>query len=215
MWAGCMLATALGLEDKENQIKLAKADAIQQLVRLLRMNKKESVQLMVIEVLGILCVGEADEEKLSGWAYEQEGERAAVGVAYRNNKETQRCIADEGGIMELSDLLQEPPSEQVQVAVAVCLARVVLSNRQNQERLQEEPHFHFDDIRLQAGMALSIFAYNNTPQQLSLRELGGIKFSIFEPFFTSGDEFQQCQSAFQLGSRNAALCSRQSQVEEW
>ncbi|XP_076439158.1 ankyrin and armadillo repeat-containing protein-like [Babylonia areolata] len=64
---GCMLATALGLEDKENQIKLAKADAIQQLVRLLRMNKKESVQLMVIEVLGILCVGEADEEKLLGW----------------------------------------------------------------------------------------------------------------------------------------------------
>ncbi|KAL8609317.1 hypothetical protein ACOMHN_048873 [Nucella lapillus] len=185
---GCMMAIALGLEDQENQIKLGHADAIQQLVRLLRTRKKnDSVMLLVIKVLGILCLG----------------------VAYRNNKETQRYIAEEGGIHVLSQIVLEPPSEEVQVAVAKSLACVVLSNRQNQEKLFEELHFHFDiilhllkspqqHIRLQAGMALTLFAYNNTPQQLAIREAGGIKYSIFEPFFLSDDEYQQCYSAFQV-----------------
>ena len=54
-----MTAIALGRENMENQNKLAEADAFQQLVRLLRTRKRnDSVLLMVIKVLGILCVGQ-------------------------------------------------------------------------------------------------------------------------------------------------------------
>ena len=65
-------------------------------------------------------------------------------MAYRNNKVTQRRIADEGGIPILVQILLNPPSEEVQVEVAISLACVVLSNRENQEKLQEEPNFKFD-----------------------------------------------------------------------
>jgi len=52
------MTIALGREDIDNQNKLAKTDAFQQLIRLLRIYKdKEGVILMVIKVLGILCVG--------------------------------------------------------------------------------------------------------------------------------------------------------------
>lgn len=185
---GCMTAIAMGRENMEHQNKLAEADAFQQLVRLLRTRKRnDSVLLMVIKVLGILCVG----------------------VAYRSNKVTQRRIAEEGGIPILVQILVNPPSEEVQVEVAISLGCVVLGNRQNQEKLQEEGQFNFDilldllrstnkEIRLHAGMALTIFAFNNTPQQFAIREAGGIKFSIFQQFIESENEYHQCYSAFQI-----------------
>ncbi|KAK7484931.1 hypothetical protein BaRGS_00023851, partial [Batillaria attramentaria] len=188
LYVGCMLSIALGRENLENQNKLAEADAFQQLVRLLRSPKtSDTVLLMVIKVLGILCVG----------------------VAYCNNKVTQRRIADEGGIPILVQILIHPPSEEVQVEVAISLACVVLSNRENQEKLQEEPTFKFEllldllksrnkEIRLHAGMALTIFAFNNTPQQFAIREAGGIKYSVFEPFMNDDDEYHQCYAAFQI-----------------
>lgn len=56
--AGCMMSIALGRENIENQIKLAQTEAFNQLVRLLRTHKDSpQVILMVIQVLGILCVG--------------------------------------------------------------------------------------------------------------------------------------------------------------
>lgn len=54
------------------------------------------------------------------------------------------------------------------------------------------------DIRLKAGMALTIFAFNNTPKQFSIREAGGMKFSVFEMFINSKDETDQCYAAFQV-----------------
>ncbi|XP_061167170.1 ankyrin and armadillo repeat-containing protein-like [Saccostrea echinata] len=185
---GCMMSIALGRENIENQIKLAQTEAFNQLVRLLRTHKDSpQVILMVIQVLGILCVG----------------------VAYCNNKVTQRKIAEEGAIPTLVTYLNQPPSEEVQVEVAIALGCIVLSNTRNQELLQEEPGFNFDvlldllkskseAIRLRAGMALTIFAFNNTPQQYAIREAGGIKYSVFEPFLNSSVEYDVCYAAFQI-----------------
>ena len=47
-------------------------------------------------------------------------------------------------------------------------------------------------------MALTIFAFNNTPQQYAIREAGGIKYSVFETFIDSLDEFHNCYAAFQV-----------------
>lgn len=53
------MSIALGRENIENQIKLAQTEAFNQLVRLLRTHKDSpQVILMVIQVLGILCVGQ-------------------------------------------------------------------------------------------------------------------------------------------------------------
>nr|XP_022304703.1 ankyrin and armadillo repeat-containing protein-like isoform X2 [Crassostrea virginica] len=185
---GCMMSIALGRENIENQIKLAQTEAFNQLVRLLRTHKDSpQVILMVIQVLGILCVG----------------------VAYCNNKVTQRKIAEEGAIPTLVTYLNQPPSEEVQVEVAIALGCIVLSNTRNQELLQEEPGFNFDvlldllkskseAIRLRAGMALTIFAFNNTPQQYAIREAGGIMYSVFEPFLNSSIEYDVSYAAFQI-----------------
>lgn len=67
-----------------------------------------------------------------------------AGVAYRNNKVTQRKILEEGGIPILVQLLLMPPNTDVQVEVAITLACVVLGNRTNQEKLSEEPGFRHD-----------------------------------------------------------------------
>ena len=50
-------------------------------------------------------------------------------------------------------------------------------------------------------MALTIFAFNKTPQQFSIREAGGIKYSVFENFINTPDEFYQCYAAFQVSFR--------------
>ncbi|XP_052802485.1 ankyrin and armadillo repeat-containing protein-like isoform X4 [Mya arenaria] len=188
---GCMMCIALGRESIENQNRLAQQDCFSQLVRLLRRQRSlgtsAKVTLMVIKVLGILCVG----------------------VAYRNNKTTQNKIAEEGAIPLLVQQLNDPISEEVQVEVAISLGCIILSNTKNQDILNEEADFRFEvllellksknmDIRLQAGMALTIFAFNNTPQQYAIREAGGIKYSVFEPFIDSLDEFHNCYAAFQI-----------------
>jgi hypothetical protein len=60
------------------------------------------------------------------------------------------------------------------------------------------PAFCVQEIRLHAGMALTIFAFNNTPQQFAIREAGGIKYSVFQEFMESEDEFHQCYAGFQV-----------------
>uniref|UniRef100_A0A2C9LDX1 Uncharacterized protein n=1 Tax=Biomphalaria glabrata TaxID=6526 RepID=A0A2C9LDX1_BIOGL len=185
---GCMMAIALGSENIANQNKLAAAGAFSQLVRLLRSPKTSiRVLLKVIKVLGILCTG----------------------VAYQNNKVTQGKIADEGGLPVLVNLLAKPPNDEIQVEVAFTLGTVILSNHENQEKLAEEATFKFDtlltmlrskdeEICLRAGMALTIFAFNNTPQQMNIKQAGGISYDVFDKFIQSNDEFYQCYASFQI-----------------
>ena len=96
-----------------------------------------------------------------------------------------------------------------QVEVAYTLGCVVLSHHDNQEKLKEEEDFKFDVlldllqssdkcIKLKAGFALSIFAFNNTPQQYAIREAGGIRYRCFEEFMDSDDEHERCNAAFQV-----------------
>lgn len=200
------MSIALGRENIENQIKLAQTEAFNQLVRLLRTHKDSpQVILMVIQVLGILCVGQCNimtelfavDQKFnqvapfpsfaplliikSKWIHKhlmlnlfhnrgalvtkksnfnyfhlnvtiitiqrisnEKPDCSFPGVAYCNNKVTQRKIAEEGAIPTLVTYLNQPPSEEVQVEVAIALGCIVLSNTRNQELLQEEPGFNFD-----------------------------------------------------------------------
>ena len=54
-------------------------------------------------------------------------------------------------------------------------------------------------------MALTIFAFNNTPQQYAIREAGGIMYSVFEPFLKSSIEYDVCYAAFQVSGFSSTL----------
>ena len=54
------------------------------------------------------------------------------------------------------------------------------------------------EVRLKAGTALSIFAFNNTSQQYNIREAGGIRMINFQRFLDSENEVHQAHAAFQV-----------------
>ncbi|ELU04066.1 hypothetical protein CAPTEDRAFT_159631 [Capitella teleta] len=187
-YVGCLGMMALGREDLESQNRIANGGGIPPLVRLLRQPKtSERVLLSVIQALGTLCVG----------------------IAHNSNKVMQAKISEEQGISLLVQLMLAPPSVDIQVEVAYTLGCVVLSNRENQEKLRQHAHFKFDTLldlleskdetlRLKAGQALTIFAFNNTPQQFAIREAGGIHFSCFAEFLDSNEEYYRSYAAFQV-----------------
>ncbi|XP_064647682.1 ankyrin and armadillo repeat-containing protein-like isoform X2 [Lineus longissimus] len=187
-YVGCMAMIALGRENIDNQKKISEEGGIQPLVRLIRSGKASARVLhMAIRTLGTLCVG----------------------VAHRNNKVTQRRITEENAMVTLVQLLVNPPNIEIQVEVASTLGCLVLSNADSQERLKEHTDFQFEilldllkspdkDIVLKAGKALTIFAFNNTPQQYAIREAGGIKYSVFQDFIDSDNDFYKCSAAFQI-----------------
>jgi hypothetical protein len=54
------------------------------------------------------------------------------------------------------------------------------------------------EVRLKAGFALSIFAFNNMPQQYAIRQAGGLGLSCFESFLLSDNEIERATAAFQV-----------------
>ena len=62
------------------------------------------------------------------------------------------------------------------------------------------------ELRLKAGFALAIFAFNNTSQQYRIREAGGIQFRYFEDFLESNNEYNICYAAFQVKSVHTGQC---------
>lgn len=54
------------------------------------------------------------------------------------------------------------------------------------------------NIRLEAGYALSLFAYNNRAQQEAILKTGGIPIALYEPLLTSENEIERTKAAFQV-----------------
>ncbi|XP_033640039.1 ankyrin and armadillo repeat-containing protein-like isoform X1 [Asterias rubens] len=187
-YVGCMAMIALTRASSDNQNRIEKENGILPVVRILRSSKtSERVLHTVIKALGTLCVG----------------------VANVNNPITQRKIAEEYTISTLVSIFRSTSNEYIQVEIANTLACIILGNKDNQELLKQEPQFEMQlllnllhskkkDVELQAGNALATFAFNNTTQQLAIREAGGLKMTIFQDFLDSEDEEYQAHGAFQI-----------------
>ncbi|CAI9727588.1 ankyrin and armadillo repeat-containing protein-like [Octopus vulgaris] len=185
---GCLSAIGLVKEDLVNQSNMVKADALQQLVRLLNGNHlSQQVTTMVVKVLGVLCIG----------------------VAYTNNEYVQSKIAEEGAIPVLIQLQDDSSCPEMQVEILTTLACIVLQNQNNQTLLSNEMKFNWNcllnllqspkqDIRLRSGMALTIFSFNNLSYQYSIRHTGAIDYSIYEEFLESPDPYFRSYAAFQI-----------------
>lgn len=61
--------------------------------------------------------------------------------------------------------------------------------------------FSQQDISLEAGYALSLFAYNNTTQQAAILQNGGIPIAMYEPFLNSRNEMERAKAAFQVAMK--------------
>ncbi|XP_039178034.1 ankyrin and armadillo repeat-containing protein isoform X3 [Crotalus tigris] len=132
-----------------------------------------------------------------------------VGEAHISNPLSQENVVDEGALPILVHLLKTHPSLQIKVEVAFSLACIVLKNSSLQTVLQEKEGFCYldvlklfyapdKDIRLRAGYAIAIFAYNNPTQQILILESGPISIHIFEPLLGSDVETDRAMAAFQI-----------------
>ncbi|KAJ6665216.1 hypothetical protein lerEdw1_004265 [Lerista edwardsae] len=179
---------ALSKDSQVHQNQICQGNGIAPLVRLLRSSRiAEGTLLSVIKALGTMCVGEAN----------------------RSNPNSQENVVDEGALPILVHLLKTHPSLRIKVEVAVSLACIVLKNSTLQNVLQEKEGFSYSDvlallyssdkdIRLRAGYAISLFAYNNPIQQYLILETGPISLSVFEPFLQSEVETDKAMAAFQI-----------------
>ncbi|MBN3308422.1 ANKAR protein, partial [Amia calva] len=187
-YVGCQAVIALSHHSRAYQDGICRENAVPPLVRLLRSPRTaERTLLSVIQALGSMCVG----------------------VAHTSNPSSQKTIAEEKAIPILVELLmQQTRSLQIRVQVAQSLACIVLGNRELQSALCSEGAFNYgtilellhtqhQNICLEVGYAVSLFAYNNTVQQFLILQSGGIPITIYEPFLQSGNECEKAKAAFQ------------------
>ncbi|XP_007425384.1 ankyrin and armadillo repeat-containing protein [Python bivittatus] len=179
---------ALSKDSEIHQNQICEGNGIAPLVRLLRSGRiAEGTLLSVIKALGTMCVGEANI----------------------SNPVSQENVLDEGALPILVHLLKAHPSLQIKVEVAFSLACIVLKNSNLQTILQEKEGFCYSDvlnllyapdkdIRLRAGYAIAIFAYNNPTQQVLILEAGPISMHVFGPFLVSDVETDRAMAAFQI-----------------
>ncbi|XP_064641312.1 ankyrin and armadillo repeat-containing protein-like isoform X2 [Lineus longissimus] len=176
----------LGQGPENQQTKIATANGIHPLVRLLRADKEHIVQ-SVIRSLRYLCVGVGN-------------------VPHNKNQST---VAQSRGIKFLVALMVHSRDELIQVESALALGCVALGHPENLEEIHKSVDFSYVRIlkmmyhtkplvRLMAGSALATFAYNNISQQREIAEQGGVRFSCFIPFLESSDEYYRCNAAYQV-----------------
>ncbi|RXN31397.1 ankyrin and armadillo repeat-containing [Labeo rohita] len=141
-----------------------------------------------------------------------------VGVALTTNKKSQKTIYREKAIPTLLELLKSHESLEVKVQVAQTLACVLLGNQKLQRQFWEQEDFSYNiilelleaenkSICLDAGRALSLFAYNNKAQQKAIRQTGRILMNTYETFLSSDSETERAKAAFQFGDKWRASCA--------
>ncbi|KAI1899449.1 hypothetical protein AGOR_G00061910 [Albula goreensis] len=187
-YVGCQAVMALSQDCRSHQDGLCKEKGVPPLVRLLRGSRTtERTLLCVIQALGAMCIG----------------------VAHTNNINSQKAISEEKAIPTLLELLKHHRSLQVKVLVAQTLACVMLGNQELQVTIMNQGEFtynhvlqllhaHDQGISLEAGYALSLFAYNNKVQQALILQTGGISIAAYEPFLESESETHRAKAAFQI-----------------
>ena len=97
------------------------------------------------------------------------------------------------------------------------LAKLVLNNSENQQRLASE--FNVERIvlefvaidepalKLRALLGLALFAYNNLENQCILKQTNALLYDSFRPFIESGNPLHSAMACFQVGhAHRRELC---------
>ena len=185
---------SMASEVGDNQTKVADVGGILPLVDILRAPSSDRVCLSVIHTLAALTIK----------------------TALVPNVAIQTSIAA-SGITLLTNLLISHDTELVRVEAACTLAKLVLNHKQNERKLMREPKFSYlvvlkfyssenENVRLLAGHALAIFAFNN-PERLDVMIAhGSLNYQHLFYFIQSKDEFHQTHAAFQAVVLAKMIC---------
>ena len=185
---------SLASEVGDNQMKIADVGGILPLVDILRAPSSDRVCLSVIHTLAALTIK----------------------TALVPNVAIQTSIAA-SGITLLTSLLVSHRNELVKVEAACTLAKLVLNHKQNEKKLMKEPKFSYlvvlkfyssenEDVRLLAGHALAIFAFNNPERLEVMIAHGSLNYRHLFYFIQSKDEFHQTHAAFQAVVLAKMIC---------
>ncbi|XP_053482162.1 ankyrin and armadillo repeat-containing protein isoform X2 [Ictalurus furcatus] len=187
-YVGCQVVTALSRDCRAHQNGLCRENIVPPLVRLLRFSRTtERTLLSVVTALGTLCIG----------------------VAHTHNRNSQNVIYEEKAIPTLLALLQSNKGLDVKVQVSQTLACILMGNQELQTTFWEREDFSYDvilellqaqdrSVRLEAGHALALFAYDNPKQQAAIKKKGGVPAHAFETFLGADDESERAKAAFQM-----------------
>ena len=185
-YVACKCIIAFVSENLENQLLIAKENTIEILLKLLKNEKKNlKVVLVILQTISSLCVD----------------------IAMVNNKKTQLELIDKGAFDILIPLLENHSNNNVKIGAFHGIACILLGNPISEsflcnklklnkvlDLLNEED----TTLRLSAGRALSILAYNNINRQFEIKLIGGIPFSLYENLIKSKIEMEVCYSCFQV-----------------
>jgi len=69
-------------------------------------------------------------------------------------------------------------------------------------------------VKLRAGFALAVFAFNNTSQQYAIRQAGGFGLSCLQTFLDSDDEIECATAAFQVLATSVCSVRRSGSIQE-
>jgi len=185
---------SLASEVGDNQVKIADIGGILPLVDILRAPSSDRVCLSVIHTLAALTIK----------------------TALVPNVAIQTSIAA-SGISLLTSLLVMHSNELVKVEAACALAKLVLNHKQNEKKLMREPKFSYliilrfyssenENVRLLAGHALAIFAFNNSERLEVMIAHGSLNYHHLLYFIQSRDEFHQTHAAFQAVVLAKMIC---------
>ena len=187
-YVGCKCIIALVLENIYNQRMIAKENTIEILLKLLRSEKTGlKVINVIVQTIAALCV-----------------DAASV-----NNSDVQIELMEKGAFDILIPILERPPSKDIQIETAHTIACLLLGNTRTEEYVNNKLDLNIimnlldeedREMRLNAGKALTILAYNNTKKQIEIKTLGGISYSIYEDILESNNEMQICKACFQVNN---------------
>lgn len=132
-----------------------------------------------------------------------------VATGFVPNENNQWAISQTPGLRYLIVLMTNSTNPSIQVEAAVTLGYISLGNPDVLKSIKKNKDFTYsciftmlkdpdENIQLNAGLALSVYAYNNLIEQKEIADLGGIPFSWFRPFLESENEYFRCCSAFQV-----------------
>ena len=177
------LATELG----DNQDRIATVGGVKPLVEVLTTPTSQRVSLSVIHTLAALTVK----------------------PALVPNPNLQKAITNAKGIKVLASIISSDAPELIRVEAACTLAKLILSNPENDRFLTKHTNFSFLSIfkfftssdltvRLLAGYCLAIMTFNNSAKLGAVRTHGSLNIANFLPFLQSEDEFHRVHAAFQI-----------------
>lgn len=215
-YVGAKCMQSLALENAHYQGVILKESGAEQLIRLLKQERSsDRVILATVQAMAALCIDIAhvNNEIAQNELCERGALRLLLDLMDRqlaispSKNEIHRCILIETAYALACLILNREKDEMVDQRINM-RSIVELVDTENLVRNRESSLgdirivilAFIKDLRLQAGLAISVFAYNNNERQYEMKKAGGISFESYREFFENPtvDPIRLSKACFQV-----------------